>query len=225
MTAGAGVVHSEMFPLVNTTQPNPTELFQIWLNLPKTEKMVPPYFTMLWKEDIPYIEEKNTRVNIYAGALHGKSPLPPPPNSWAANSSSDVAIWSITIQKNGSIILPACESGTNRTLYFFAGMELIINETPIPHGYGLRMQPDTEIIIKNEHEKAEILLLQGRPLNEPVAKHGPFVMNTRAEIRQAIIDYQRTGFGGWPWNRKDPVHKSDSGRFAIHADGKIEKKG
>ena len=56
MTAGAGVVHCEMFPLVNKDKGNPTELFQIWLNLPQKEKMVPAYFTMLWKESIPFIE-------------------------------------------------------------------------------------------------------------------------------------------------------------------------
>jgi hypothetical protein len=69
----------------------------------------------------------------------------------------------------------------------------------------------------------ELLLLQGRPIGEPVVQHGPFVMNTRAEIQQAFVDYQRTQFGGWPWPTQAPVHGRDEGRFARHADGRIER--
>ena len=71
----------------------------------------------------------------------------------------------------------------------------------------------------------EILVLQGRPIGEPVAQYGPFVMNTAAEIEQAFHDYRRTQFGGWPWPSDDPVHKADAGRFARHADGRVEKRG
>ena len=66
-------------------------------------------------------------------------------------------------------------------------------------------------------------MLQGRPIGEPVVQHGPFVMNKREEIQRAMQDYQRTRFGGWPWPSDDPVHARDAGRFAKHADGRIEK--
>ena len=68
-----------------------------------------------------------------------------------------------------------------------------------------------------------MLLLEGRPIDEPVAHHGPFVMNTREELQQAFADYRRDQFGGWPWPNDAPVHARDAGRFAIHADGKKEK--
>jgi len=66
-------------------------------------------------------------------------------------------------------------------------------------------------------------VLQGKPIGEPVVQHGPFVMNTRQEIQQAFLDYQRTRFGGWPWPSDDPVHPRAEGRFARHADGRIER--
>ena len=66
-------------------------------------------------------------------------------------------------------------------------------------------------------------MLQGRPIGEPIAQQGPFVMNTRAELVQAFSDYQRTRFGGWPWPSDDPVHTREEGRFARHVDGRVER--
>jgi hypothetical protein len=81
---------------------------------------------------------------------------------------------------------------------------------------------DAAVRLQAGAEPCELLLLAGKPIAEPVVQYGPFVMNTRAQIQQAIADYQRTGFGGWPWPSDDPVHPQDAGRFARHADGRVE---
>jgi hypothetical protein len=89
----------------------------------------------------------------------------------------------------------------------------------------VKLQPDVDVALQNGTEEGELLLLQGRPIGEPVVQYGPFVMNSRAEIQQAFVDYQRTGFGGWPWPADDPVLPRTEGRHARHADGKIERVG
>jgi hypothetical protein len=72
-------------------------------------------------------------------------------------------------------------------------------------------------------DPCEILLLQGKPIGEPVVQHGPFVMNTRAEIERAVLDYRRTHFGGWPWPTDAPVHAREEVRFAKYSDGRVER--
>ena len=78
-------------------------------------------------------------------------------------------------------------------------------------------------IVNTGTTPAELLMLQGRPIGEPVVQYGPFVMNTQAEIRQAFADYQRTGLGGWSWDDAAPVHGPDAARFARHPDGRVER--
>jgi hypothetical protein len=69
-----------------------------------------------------------------------------------------------------------------------------------------------------------MLFLQGRPINEPVVQHGPFVGNSQGDIQQAFQAYQQDQFGGWPWSRPDQTHGPDRGRFAKYTDGKVVEK-
>ncbi len=227
LTAGKGIVHSEMFPLLERDERNPCELFQIWVNLPHTGKMVDPYFSMLWAKDIPVIHADGVDITVVAGAIGDVRPLAPPPDSWAAREDSDVAIWTIAMGRAhapGSIpstwTMPAARPTSNRVLYVFAG-EIEIEGETIGEGTGVRLAPDSTVL--RAAAPAEALVLQGKPIGEPVVQHGPFVMSTRAEIVQAFTDYQRTRFGGWPWPDDAPVHPRGEGRFARHADGKIER--
>jgi len=229
LTAGAGVVHSEMFPLVNSDGPNPLELFQIWLNLPAKSKFAPPYFTMFWDADIPRkrFTDANGRVvevTVIAGALDGVQPLAPPPESWAADENSELAIWSIGMEAGSRWTVPAARSDRAvRTLHQFAGSGLRVAGRDVPGPAAIQVRADKPIEIEAANGPVEILLLQGRPIGEPVAQYGPFVMNTRTELEQAFADYRRTQFGGWPWPDNAPVHDRNEGRFAKHADGRIER--
>ena len=221
LTAGKGISHCEMFPLLDPSGPNPVELFQIWLNLPARDKLVAPYFTMLWDREIPRQEVPGVELRVIAGTLGDVKPPSPPPSSWASRAEADVAIWTIKLQPGASWTVPAARAGTNRTLYLFKGAAKIAGRA-IATNTGVLVRADAEVPIVADGE-TEILLLQGKPIGEPVAQHGPFVMNTRAEIQQAFLDYQRTRFGGWPWPSDDPVHPRDEVRFARHADGRIER--
>jgi redox-sensitive bicupin YhaK (pirin superfamily) len=230
ITAGRGIVHSEMFPLIYRDKPNQVELFQIWLNLPSSDKLAEPHFTMSWNHQIPrrvYGEASGPKaeVTVVAGQLEDSRAPSPPPRSWASRTDSDVAIFSIRVEAGASLTLPpASGPRTQRTLYFFRGPAVSVGDERFDAHVGLRVRADRALpIAAGEDGACELLLLQGRPIAEPVVQHGPFVMNTKSEILQAFTDYQRTQFGGWPWPSDDPVHERDAGRFARYGDGRIER--
>lgn len=227
MTAGKGLQHSEMFPLLDKDDDNPLLLFQIWLNLPAASKMVEPNFTMFWKEDIPVIQSaddqgKHTSVEVVAGKYEGTTAPSPPPDSWAADPESHVAVWLVELEEGATWTLPAHAIGLSRMLYFYAGESIDAAGQVIQVSHGLQLNSVEALEIKAIGKSASLLLLQGKPIAEPVAHYGPFVMNTREELQQAFTDYQRDQFGGWPWERNDQVH-GERGRFARYADGREEE--
>ncbi len=229
MTAGKGIVHSEMFPLLERDSDNSAELFQLWINLPSVDKMVAPNFAMLWSESIPTIEfedesGRTTQVVAVAGSPEGHPASPtPPPHSWASNPDSDIAVWTIKMAAGATWTIPPAKAGTRRALYYFrGGGSAQVAGEPLDSFCGLEVQAGVPVPLVAGDEQTEFLLLQGRPIAEAVAHYGPFVMNSNAEIQQAINDYRRTEYGGWPWKEDDPVHEREVGRFAVHADGRRE---
>ncbi len=227
MTAGKGMQHAEMFPLVHDDKENTLHLFQIWLNLPQKDKFVEPHYKMLWSEDIPkvHIDDlngKRSEITIVAGSFNDVKAVAPAPDSWAANEKNNLDILLIKMEAGAELELPSKSNSIHRALYNYEGNGLTINKEVL--------QADTQVYLTSENVKvingnmdSYFLILQAEPIQEPVAQYGPFVMNTQDEIRQAYADYQSTRFGGWPWDRPDPVHPKDQGRFAKYSDGRFER--
>lgn len=224
MTAGRGVQHSEMFPLLKTNEENPLELFQIWLNLPRASKFVDPHFKMLWHEDIPVVTSDGAQIKVIAGNFNGVKANAPAPDSWAAVEENQVAIWNIHLEANKEFTLDPVSSEVNRTLYFYEGDNIKIEDATIQPGTGIVLNAEVAATIQNGNQQGHFLVLQGKPIAEPVSKYGPFVMNTEEEIQQAMQEYQLTQFGGWPWPHPDNVHPRNKGRFAKYPDGTLVEK-
>lgn len=239
LTTGAGVQHGEMFPLVHDDKENELDLFQIWLNLPAKNKMAPPDFTMFWANEIPHAlhidpEGRRTEVEVIAGDYKVVDPhhhgddiiykaLTPPPYSWASEPDADVAIWIVQLDAGASITLPAASKEARRAIYLSTGSHLQIGSQTFADRVMVQVWADKDVTLTNaSNARMELLVLQGRPIDEPVAARGPFVMNTQQELGQAIRDYQQTQFGGWPWPSYAHTH-GKLGRFAQHPDGRIEK--
>ena len=227
MTAGRGMQHCEMFPCVYKDKPNPLELFQVWLNLPKKSKFVLPYYEMMWSEDylfeeIPSLEDGFFKMKLISGELYGKKNVCPAPDSLASDDAYHVAIAIFEVPEGGSLYLEKLSEGVERTLYYYEGDTITLAGESFDSGMGLMLTQD-EIVIKNGNKPSKFLLLQGRPIGEPVVSYGPFVMNTKREIEEAYRDYQTTQFGGWPWKRPDPVYNREEGRIAQYPDGKLIK--
>lgn len=223
MTAGAGVQHSEMFPLLHEDKENTLELFQIWLNLPAKNKMVNPDFKMIWSNTIPRIQSPNCEITLISGAYEGKEYYSAPKNSWASDKNNEVNILLVKLNKNGEFKYPKATKNKNRMLYFFEGPTITLNQQSITAKQALQLDSSQDLLIQSE-STVEFLILDAMPISEPVAQHGPFVMNSREEIMQAFNDYQKTQFGGWKWPRRDMIHGSlkERSKFALYPNGKSE---
>lgn len=243
LTAGSGIQHAEMFPLVATDGPNPLDLYQIWLNLPSDSKMVAPAFRMLWEPTVPRVSRRDdqgreSEVLVIAGDYaplddgHGDAAAPdlpairapaPPPDSWASQAQADVAIWLIRLQPGASLTLPPAHgSQSRRVLYFHQGSRLVVASERIDGHEVIEVSAGRSLPLRNDgSDEITVLMLQGRPIGEPVAARGPFVMNTQQELAEAYRDYSRTRFGGWPWPGDGHTHGTQ-GRFARFPDGRTE---
>ncbi len=223
MTAGRGVQHSEMFPLLREDAPNTLELFQIWLNLPASKKLADPHFKMLWKEDIPLISGKGWTLRLIAGTFRGQAAPAPPPDSWAASPENAVVIALVDMEAGAQFELPAAGAGSNRRIFALEGSAIQIGEQSLKPGWGARL-PSQAVALATGSQAGRFLWLEGKPIAEPVARYGPFVMNRQEEIQQAMEEYRLTHFGGWPWPYPDNVHSREKGRFARYPDGTLEEK-
>jgi len=158
-------------------------------------------------------------VTVWAGSFGDKQGLTPPPNSYGADPISELGVWFLQILPGGTITIPAAVGGDtiNRRVYFTEGKQIQLANDIIPVKSEVTVKASESIEIRNVDASTpvEILILQGKPLKEPVAQHGPFVMNTEREIEQAFADYRRTQFGGWPWPEDAMVFPREKGRFSL----------
>lgn len=232
MSAGSGVMHSEMFPLLHEDKENPLRLFQIWMNLPAKSKMTEPDYKMLWHENIPLAKVSqenggNVTFKVILGEYYDVKALGALKNSWAANPESHMGIALIEMDANTEFKLENVSPTMNRFLYYYEGKSPVsIEGTELGEGYTADLWGNQEIVVKSGNRSAKFLLLEGEPINEPVAAYGPFVMNTRDELQEAFDEFRRTEFGGWPWGEKesDIIIDRNAGRFASYQFGKVMDK-
>jgi len=222
MTAGSGVVHGEMFPLVNGEKDNPLQFFQIWINLPAKNKMVPANYVMHWAETIPTFKGDGATVWVWSGKYKGLQAHAPCKDSWANDPANEVMILGIKVAPGGSVDIPAAKTQVNRSMYICEPSKLgFVTDggktmETTDGKLNLTLDPTKSMKVHNTGSKEALLLvLQGKPIQEPVAQHGPFVMNNVQEIREAYSDYMDTRFGGWPWPTDAVVFPRTKGRFSL----------
>lgn len=228
MSAGSGVMHSEMFPLLNDDKENPFRLFQIWVNLPSKSKLTEPDYKMLWRDKIPTAkissDSGDVTFKIILGEYYGVKALGALKNSWAADPKNHFGVAMIEMDANTEFKLNAVSSTMNRFLFYYEGEDSVsIEGTPLRISQLADLYGDQDIVIKSGNSKAKLLLLESEPINEPIAAYGPFVMSTERELQEAFMEYRQTEFGGWPWGEKesDIVIDKNAGRFASYQFGKV----
>lgn len=222
MTAGRGIQHSEMFPLIQENSSNHLELFQIWLNLPAKNKMVVPEFKIFQYITIPIFDEEKRKANLKLVAGEFATTIAPKltPNSWANNPENEVLIFILELEPYSKFLIPKTQGLFTRSLYFYEGSFLFLQTEKIPSATGMFLNPNEDISIQNGDSLGKILFLQARPILEPIVNYGPFVMNTREEIYQAIADYNAQKFGKWEFDSFEPTHAKRE-RFVEYPNAKL----
>ena len=194
LTAGGGIVHCEMFPLLDRDGPNPLELFQIWLNLPAADKMVDPYFTMLWDDDIPQVatvddDGRRVEITVIAGALDGSRPAAAAAELVGAHGRRPTSRSGTCASSPARVDPPAGRAAPTpsaRSTCSTASGARSAGTTTRRATPARCCDCDEPVELVAGEGGAEVLVLQGRPIGEPVAQYGPFVMNDRGRDRAGL---------------------------------------
>lgn len=211
MTAGKGIRHSEMFPLVHSDEPNTCELFQIWVNLPQKNKMVDSSYKMLWREAIPVVEGEGSKVAVLQGEYAGEKAPEPIVDSWAAHPEAKFRILRIDLEEGGEVVIDAVSDTLNRNLYLYEG-GMTIDGQVYASKKSFKLYGDREATLVGGPGGAKLILMEAVPIGEPMINDGPMVMTMEEEICQGYKDFQKNKFGNWPWNDRDPILPPGSDR-------------
>ena len=188
MTAGRGVIHSEM--------PRQTEGrmrgFQLWINLPAKEKMKPAAYRDISAAEIPTAAlENGGEAKVIAGTLEQGAAQTRGP---IQGLSTEPLYFDVHLPPFGEFEAPV-PAGHNAFLYVYEG-QAAIGDNPLPNRAAGLLTDGDRVQLRAGQDGARLLLLAGKPLHEPVVQYGPFVMNTREEIERAVLDYQRGALTG-----------------------------
>ena len=187
MTAGAGIIHEEYHGDDYARTGGPFEMIQLWVNLPAKDKMTKPGYQGITREQIPEVTlpEEAGKVRIIAGEYAGQQ--------GPANTFSPMNVWDVRLQAGTRTTFTLPEGHTTAIFVLHGAVKTGEVHTIRPTELAV-MQREGDTLVLQAQEDTVLLLLNGEPLNEPVVGHGPFVMNTWAEIDQAINDFNQGRF-------------------------------
>lgn len=191
MTAGAGILHDEFHSEAFTRAGGTLEMVQLWVNLPSERKMSEPGYQTLPDDRIPRVTLPDGAgvVRVIAGEFDGRN--------GPAQTYTPMHLWDVRLERDGAarIELP---DGWNSMLVVLHGTIHVNGSEVARDGQLVMLGPQGEDVLLEANDEATVLVLSGEPIDEPVVGHGPFVMNTSEEIRQALRDYSSGRFGRIP---------------------------
>jgi hypothetical protein len=188
MTAASGIVHEEMHEKEWAKKGGTLHAIQLWVNLPKTHKMSKPGYQTLLSEDIPTVELDGGagRLRVIAGEF-GSAKGP-------AKTFTPVHLYDVRL-KAGHRAVIAVPAGFNTAVFVLQGEVSVNGSGPVKEAELARLDKSGERITVEARSDATLLVLGGEAINEPVARYGPFVMNTEDELAQAVDDYRMGKMG------------------------------
>ncbi len=188
MTAAAGIVHEEFHSQAFAQTGGTLEMVQLWVNLPANDKMRPPRYQGITSTQIPVVAlaDGGGQLRVIAGQ-YGAATGP-------AITFSPIQVWDVALHSGTQTTLPLSD-GWNTALVVLQGSVLVNAEKAAKAGQLVVLSNQGSDVVVRADGDAKVLVLSGLPLNEPVVGHGPFVMNTRDEIVQAITDFNSGNFG------------------------------
>ncbi|CCJ50922.1 pirin family protein [Bordetella parapertussis] len=189
MTAGAGILHEEFHSEAFARRGGPLEMVQLWVNLPARDKMAAPTYQSIVDSDIPRLalDGEAGTVRVIAGAF-GEAGTGP------ARTFTPVNVWDVRLAAGKQAVLPVPD-GHNAALVVLRGTVLVNGAQVLRDAQMAVLERGGAGVQVEANNDAVLLVLSGEPIDEPVVGHGPFVMNTQAEIVQAIDDFNRGAFG------------------------------